>query len=779
MSHALNFGLCSFWIALLALLFSSCSATKNVPEGDALFWNYNIDVKSDQKLEDKSALELELAGTVRPKPNAKVLGIPFKLWIHNFFGPTDKEKGFKYWLSYKLGQPPVLLSSVDTTSIQGVMRSRMHNRGYFENHVSSTTEVKNKKAEINFTTTLQQPYKIRKVVYPKADSLPIFDDLRKLQQYSFLKVGENYNLNAMMAERDRLNERLKNQGYYNFSPDMLIFRVDSTVETRQVDIFMQIKRDAPIAGLKKYFIDDIYIFTNYSLTDTLPAIDTIRIQEVNYIPNENYIRGKHIMRSVFLEKGQEFSNRNHTLTISRLMGMGAFSYANINYIADTLEPYKLDANIYLTQAMKKSLRLEAQAVTKTNNFAGPGLMASFRNRNAFKGSELLTVNLVTRYETQIGGARTGVESGAKLNSYEIGLNTELTFPRFVAPFKVRSIRSDFVPKTRINLGYTFLNRVEYFQMNNYNLSYGYTWRPKRTLTWEVTPINIQYVQLGKTTPAFEERLRLQPFLRRSFEQQYIFGSIYRLIYSNQMRHWKTSNIYNSISLDLSGNSINAIKTLLGDDKPTEDNPRTIAKNPKFANQPFSQYVRLENDFRYYLNFSKKSMLATRLITGAGIPVGNSTTMPYIKQFSIGGTNSIRAFRARSIGPGSYVNPEPTSFFDQTGDIKLETNIEYRFPLSGFFFGALFVDAGNIWLVEEDAIDRPGGEFKPNKILNELAVGTGFGLRIDVEFFVLRLDLGIPVRRPGKDGKSVNVLGDNWSISGDDSMVLNIGIGYPF
>ncbi|MDX5347269.1 MAG: outer membrane protein assembly factor [Hymenobacteraceae bacterium] len=208
------------------------------------------------------------------------------------------------------------------------------------------------------------------------------------------------------------------------------------------------------------------------------------------------------------------------------------------------------------------------------------------------------------------------------------------------------------------------------------------------------------------------------------------------------------------------------------EKATDDEPRTV------IGQPYSQYSRFETDFRYYYKVGRESKIATRLIAGVGIPFGNSSTLPYVKQFTIGGTNSIRAFRARSIGPGTYKIPDELvqSFFDQTGDIKLETNIEYRFPISGFFKGALFVDAGNIWLLKESA-DRPGGEFKASDFLNELAVGTGFGLRVDVEFFVLRFDFGIPVRVPYEGGR--NVISDFSPGLGDNGFVLNIAVGYPF
>ncbi|HSI89731.1 MAG TPA: BamA/TamA family outer membrane protein, partial [Adhaeribacter sp.] len=543
---------------------------------------------------------------------------------------------------------------------------------------------------------------------------------------------------------------------------------------RQVDVYMRLKEDAPEKALRPYTIDDVYVFARFSLADSLYNADTIRFENYHYIPDENYVRARHLMPSIFLEKGRLYARQDHLLTIRRLMGLGAYKYANIDYAEDTLNAGKLDAFIYVTPALKKSLRLEAQMVTKSNNLAGPGLTASFRNRNAFKGSELLTLNLIANYENQIGGQAKESRTPLGLSSYELGVRTDLTLPRFITPFKVNNLRSESVPHTRISLGYSYLSRVEFFTMNSYTGSYSYNWKPRKTVTYEVTPVNLQFVRLANTTPAFDSVLQANQFLRRSFEQQFILGSIFQHTYDTRVYENRTSNFFNRFNIDLSGNVANAFKTLIGADAPDDDNPRSI------VGQPFSQYTRVENDFRYYFNLSKESVIATRFIAGAGFAYGNSSTLPYVKQFTIGGPNSIRAFRARSIGPGSYDIPDDLAFsyFDQTGDMKLEANIEYRFPISGWFKGALFVDAGNIWLLEESE-SRPGGEFKASRFMNELAVGTGFGLRVDVEFFVIRFDFGIPVRIPSDSNDQQNVLPEFRPGLGENGMILNIAIGYPF
>ncbi|MBJ6116590.1 BamA/TamA family outer membrane protein [Pontibacter sp. BT310] len=773
--------------AFVLLIVSGCAGTKRVPADDALFTGFNVQVdgKNDSSNRQK-LMETELSATVRPKPNFSILGMRPKLAIYNTFY-TEKEKGLKHWIQTKLGEPPVLISAVDTGNVNEIMSSRLHNRGYFNNAVQSKTNIKVKKATIDWRAFVSEPYRIRKIEYTLADSLPVHQDIQATEAGSLVIPGEPYDLEKMTGERVRIDANLKNKGYYYFSPDMLIFSVDTTVGNRQADVLMRLKKDVPSPSLRPYKIDDIYIFANYNLGDSLSVSDTIDYKGFHYIPNENYVRARHLLRGVFLEQDSLYSRQDHLLTINRLAGLPAYKYVNIDYKPDTTQTGKLDSFIYLTPAFKKTLRMEGRYVSKSNNFAGPGITISFRNRNALKGSELLSVDFIGNFESQVGGRGSGTppegqqDLNKNLSSYELGVQTSLTIPRIVSPFELRNLRTEFVPKTRIGLGFNFLNRVQYFQMNSFNASYSYNWRPKKEFTHDVTPINLQYVQLANTTIAFDTLLAQNQFLRRSFEDQFIIGSIYQFTFTNQLETNRTHQFFDNFTLDGSGNLINGLQSLTGAEDPEEDMPRTI------FGKPYSQYVRAENDFRYYFNFGNESQIATRFLAGIGYAHGNSTVLPYVKQFSIGGPNSIRAFRARSIGPGTYDAPDSLTFsyFDQTGDMKLEANIEYRFPLAGFFKGAVFVDAGNIWLLNETLKpngepDKPGGLFKGNEFMSQLAVGTGFGLRIDVDFFVMRFDVGIPVRSPNMPDGEQNVLSDlKFGFKGDNSLTLNIAIGYPF
>ncbi|MCJ8164662.1 BamA/TamA family outer membrane protein [Pontibacter sp. E15-1] len=773
---------------LLLLAIWSCNSTKTIPEGDALFAGYSVKVKGEKDSSKRQGdMEVELSPVVRPQPNASILGWRPKLGIYNAFY-TKKEKGLKHFIMTKFGEPPVLVSAVDTGNVSQIMSNRLHNRGYFNNQVGSTTTVKKKMGTIDWVAKVGEPYRIRKVAYTLNDSLPVHQDIKQTWSESLLKPNDPYDLGTMTQERVRIDAVLKNKGYYYFSPNTMIFSVDTTVGNRQADILLRVKREASAQALRPYTLDDIYILANYSVGDSLSTSDTLNVRGYHYIPDENYVKARHLLRGVFLDKDSLYTRQEHLLTTKRLAGLPAYKFVNIDYKPDTVNIGKLDAFIYLTPALKKSIRAEVQMVSKSNNFVGPGVTVSFQNRNAFHGSELLSLNLTGSFETRSGdtGAGTPPEGTetvgtGNLTSFQLGAQAKLAIPRIVSPFNLRNLRTEFVPQTRMGLGFDFLQRVDFFSLNSYNATYGYNWRPSQRFTFDATPINLQYVRLSNTSPAFQELLEDNPYLRRSFENQFIVGSIYQVTYSDQMLPDRANHFFDNVTLDLSGNLVSLVQGLAGASSPTDDAPRTLISDP------YAQYVMLDNDFRYYLNIGKESQLVARLVTGAGFSYGNSSTMPYVKQFSVGGPNSIRAFRARSVGPGTYIptESEQFSYFDQVGDIRLLGNLEYRFPIFGFFKGAVFVDAGNIWLLrdtfnDDGTVVKPGGKFEANNIISELAIGTGAGLRIDVEFFVIRLDLGIPVQAPYLPKGERNVLKDfNGSFSGTNSMVLNIGIGYPF
>ncbi len=456
------------------------------------------------------------------------------------------------------------------------------------------------------------------------------------------------------------------------------------------------------------------------------------------------------------------------------MNLGVFKFVNIRFDeVDSSGIPRLDVRVFVTPVLLKNIRLELQGVSKSNDLAGPVFNSSFRNRNLFRGAENFTLSLETGFETPLSGTAAG------LNSYEVGARAVLELPEFVTPFALEDVSTRFVPKTRIELGTRLLDRLQYFQMLSLDASFGYDWKETLTKEHVLNPVSFTLVHLAKRTPLFSALLTANPFLRRSYEEQFILGPNYTFTYNDQLESDRKNHLYFKGGIDLSGNLLYLAQSLFAGRKAGPDNPF------KIFGTPYSQYARFDIDLRhYYHSTDQATTIASRLVAGVGLAYGNSSTMPYVKQFYIGGANSVRAFNARSLGPGSYKTPDSLAangFFDEAGDIKLEANIEYRFPLVSILHGALFLDAGNIWLARDDPT-RPGAKFSGKTFLDEIAVGTGLGLRVDLSFFVLRFDLAFPLRIPYLPE------GERWVARqiafGDpgwrkNNFVFNIAIGYPY
>jgi outer membrane protein assembly factor BamA len=468
------------------------------------------------------------------------------------------------------------------------------------------------------------------------------------------------------------------------------------------------------------------------------------------------------------------------------MDLGAFKFVNIQFEEVHPDSSWLNTNIFLTPLKKKSIRAEFQAVSKSNNFVGPGIQVTFTNRNFLGGSELFQLKGNTSYEVQVSR-----RVGGALNSFELGLESSLTVPRFITPIRIDYSSKKYLPKTDFRVGGNVQNRVGFFRLNSLNVGAGYLWRESESKSHELFPVDINYVRTDNTSKGFDELLDRNTFLSNSFQNQFILGSRYSYTLNTQMRDdqvlefeerkYKTHSFYFNGNVQVAGNTTSGLQKAFN------------RESGEIFGSPYSQFVRGDVDFRYYLQFNLRSKLASRIVIGSGYAYGNSTTMPYIKQFSIGGSNSIRAFQARSIGPGAFNIREQLKvpqedgdaapvFIDQRGDIKLESNVEYRFDIIKSFKGAVFVDAGNIWLWKTDTTRMPGGAFDGKTFLKELAVGTGFGLRFDFSFFVLRFDLAFPIRKPYLPESDrwvfdrINLRSSDWR---KENLILNIAIGYPF
>ena len=760
----LHHSCCSF---ILFFLVSSCSNTKYLAEGELLYVGPKVKVEGKEvSKKERKSLKKEFTGLVRPKPNKKILGLRPKLYIYNLAGQPKKEKGFRSWLRNKVGEPPVLFSKVDLEFNKKVLQSYSENRGYFNTQIATDSTRKGKKATADFVIKPGKQYKIKQVIFP-SDSATLEKEIANTQQKSFLKTGEGYDLEKIKAERERIDANLKEIGYFYFNPDFIKVQVDSTVGNHQVDLLIKTKEETPLSARQVYKINEIVIYPNFSISNKqLVKTDSIlKHNDFTIIDQMNTFNPRIFDRTLYFKKGDLYNRTHHNLTLNRLVNLGTFKFVKNQFKISNTPGNFLDAYYYLTPLTKKAIRIEALAKTNSANYTGTELNINWSNRNTFRGAELLTISAFGGLEVQLAGQNKGFDV------YRVGTEMSLIWPRFLAPIALKS-SSGFVPRTKATMGYEYQNRSKLYSLNSFKASFGYLWKENIRKEHQLNVTEISFVSPTNVSDLYNEQIKLNASLGKVIEKQLIFGPTYSYTFTNTMQSTKKNTIYFKAGLDVAG-TIAGLAT-----------GANIKKGDtiKVFKVPFSQYGKLETEFRHYLKLTEKTQLASRIIVGAGLPYGNSAELPFIKQFFIGGTNSIRAFRARSIGPGTY-NPavETNSFLpDQSGDLKLEMNSEYRAKLFSVVYGALFVDAGNIWLVNENT-EKPGSRFS-SKFLNELAVGTGAGLRFDFSFLVLRTDFSFPLRKPYlPEGKrwvldQVDFGSRAWR---KDNLVFNLAIGYPF
>ncbi len=758
-------------IILFTWLFSACTGSKYLPEGKKFYNGAEISFKGQTKEIDKK-LERAADELLQPKPNTKIFGSRPQVWLYYIAGEPKKEKGLKHWLKYKLGRPPVYVEDVDSEKTSQILEDKMENEGFFESDVGFKLDENKKSVSVEYLVTVGQPYHIRNVSYPEdsSDFSKIIDSLRP---YSVLVEGNRYRLEDLSDERSNLENALKDRGYYYMDDRFMIFDVDTTVGNRQIDLFMREKENVPEKARGRFKLNSVTVLQQESFNkkDTLKT-DTVKVDSVYYLDPANAFRPKSVVSKVNLRPGQYYNKQAQDFTIGKLVGLNSFNYVNVNY-AESEEPGFLDASIYLIPKTKKSIRLELQAALNSNDYIGPLFQMTFQNRNFLKGSETFQIGLTAGFEAQL---YSGTQSGSQY-SFELGLNSSLSFPKFITPFHIDFRNSQFVPYTKIRVGAQRLNRVGYFSMSSVDLGFGYGWNETVTKRHQFYPIDIRLVNLTSTTEEFRDLLESNSYLRASYEEQFILGLSYSYFFNTQPDEARDSDsdFYFNGNLNLSGNVAYLVQSAF---------QKKEEGNFDIGDAEYSQYAKTDFDFRYFYEFDKKNKLAFRLITGVGFAYGNSVTMPYVEQFSIGGSNSIRAFRARSVGPGSYADTTSQSsdfIIDQTADFKLEFITEYRFDVIGAFKGAVFVDMGNIWTLEEDP-NRPGSKLEFNQLLDDLAIGTGVGVRYDAQYFVIRFDVAFPLRVPSYNASKwvfdKNAIPDP-PYRKVDNVVYNIAIGYPF
>ena len=761
--------------AAATVIFASCSTTKSLHEGEQLFIGLEK-IEYTGLSEDKTEADHlattkeEVEASLATAPNGALFGssyyrtpFPYRLWIWNAFSGSKNK--IAQWITKTFGKAPVLMRQVNPELRASVAQSVLHNHGYLNGKVSyKVVPQKNpKKAKIGYTVDFGPLYTIDSLEYlgfpSEADSL-----IRKTMDEALIGKGSPLDASAMDAERNRLSKIFRNNGYYFYQPGFASYLADTTAVPGKAQLRLQMADNLPGIALRKWYIGRINIDIRKQFMEQLTDSFSHRYFTVRFKGKRPPIRPRIILADLKLRPRQLFSYDKYTESLNKINGSGQFSSVEFNFtprdttgLCDTL-----DINLSCTFGKPYDFYIETNYKNKINGRHGPELVVGFVKRNAFRGGEKLDINLHGSYEWEQGGNVNG--ASGNMNSYEYGADASIEFPRLIVPFLKRR-RYFTTPSTYAKVSMNVLNRPDYFKMHTFSAEWTYTWQ--RSIKWrhEFSPLTLQYQKLNRTTAKFDSILYENPYLQTSMQNVFIPKMHYTLTYSSAA-HSRNPLVWET-TITEAGNILTLGHMAAGNK--WSDTDKELFKNP------YAQFLKLETDISKTWAVGEKSHLVAHANAGIIYSYGNSRTAPYSEQFYVGGANSIRAFAVRSIGPGSYTTDvSRLSYLDQTGDIKLQLNLEYRFNLFGGLYGAAFIDAGNVWALRDDGY-RHGSQFKLKNALKEMALGTGVGIRYDLDFLVLRLDWGVGLHVPYETGKS----GFYNIPKFKDGQALHLAVGYPF
>jgi outer membrane protein assembly factor BamA len=759
----------SIILVTFIMILSACSNTRFLTNDQVLYTGRTkIEIVNSHKIKKTSSVKNQVSSLTSHKVNNALFGKrilpPIGLWVHNYWKVNESKK-FWSWLHKTLSSSPVLISDVNPELRSKKIENELLDLGYFHTKVWSQVDTNAhnpRKAKVSYYVDLAPPYHYNEIA---------FDTLRDhldtlISKNNFgdqITSGAQFNLAKLKLSRDTLSRRIQNIGYFYFIPEFIELQADTIKENGKLNLSIGKREDLPQAILSVYRINKIIIKNSQGSDTAISKADTAWYDGIAIISSGDILKHEVLLNSIFFRKGDKYSYNAYQNTINRLNNLGVFRSVNVSFERNKTDSLSnlLDIMINLVMSDNINIDFETNLITKSSGYFGPLFATSVSHGNAFKGAERLKVALTGGFEWQ-WGAKSASQLGTY--SYEVGVSTGLTVPGIIIPFVQKNRSSMILLRTSINGDLNLLNRIAYYNMFSIKTNLNYQWSKNKDIQHSFSPIYLNSVNLLATTPAFDSVVNENIYIRKSFEEQFILGTKYEFTYNNTLTI-RPNNFLFQGGVSTSGNLIDLFAGL---GKSRSERPYN------FLNNIYSQYVKLTTDFRYYRNGFNKS-LVFRFYAGIGIPYGNSTALPYVEQFFSGGAYSVRGFTARYLGPGSYHTTDQSGYIDQSGDLKLEGNLEYRFQMSKILKGALFLETGNIWLVNED-INRPGAVFHLNSFYNQLAVGTGFGLRFDFTFFVLRADIGFPLRNPYVEDNRNWLFGTNKIFPGGQ---FYLAIGYPF
>lgn len=756
------------YITIILIAFWSCSTTKNIPDNQYLMNGYKI--KADTKQIDAAYYE----DFVRQQPNNKI-----RLSIYNMAG-QDTSK----WINRsirKLGQPPIIYSAQQTQISANQIARRLSNEGYLRAQVDTMLKIKDKKISVTYDIKNNGIYKIRNYEYT-IDNKDISKSLSLARKYTSIRPGVAFNQENLENSRERLTSYLRNIGYYKFSKEHFYFRVDTTLNSHQADVFLSLYKPQDSTSFKKFKIRNVSILSGYDpmsrRNERLFANpDTIDYKGVKMIRGKNnFLKNSTLYRNSYIRPGELYSDMAYTRTTGAYNGIEAVKQTNIAFTEVTENPNDsiqyLDAKVTLTPGNTHFLQTEIQG---TNSAGDLGIAPSitYQHQNIFNGAEILKIKLRGAYEFI-----SNKEKSNLLNNsfYEYGADVSLSFPLFLLPGLKRSWREQPSASTQISVGINNQHRKEYIRQF-FDAAITYRWTSNRSqLNHALSPFNINYVRMPSMSALFDSLYISNPspsnaMIRESYKDQLIASTTYGITYtnSNNKRYVRTprNQIMVRANFDISGWLPRLATSVFGAETDS------LGKK-QIAGISYAEYIKGDVSFSQTHRINSKSTLAYHVGLGIATPFGNSDVLPFETRYFSGGANSVRGWSTRYLGPGSFRGDSLSSFVNTVGDIKLDMNIEYRRKVSRLFELAGFIDAGNIWTIK-DYEAQPNGVFEFSEFYKEIALAYGVGFRLDLEFLLLRLDFGFKAYDPGREK------GNRWVMPNLSSnrMAWHFGIGYPF
>lgn len=747
------------FILLVVLFASACNTTKYVPENEYLL--NKVSIASD----NKSITKEETKTYIRQLPNAAVFGLfKLQLGLYNLSGSDSTKWWNRFWK--RVGDEPVIYNPQLTSVTENQISQLFRNRGYMNAEVNSDiSHPKEKIAEVTYNIKSNIPYRIRSysvnINYPELLQIAL-DTARSL-----IKHGNLFDSDVLDDERDRITSRFRNLGYYNFSKDYLQYFADSTLNTNEADLVLEVRNESELTDsidlvkvFQKYTIRKVYFYSETEKTlenlNSEISLDSLEIENYKFTyENIRNIRPSVLIQSTHIVPEDFYSDRAVERSYSSLNSLSAIKYMDISFRESGTD--KLDAFIILTPNKLQSISADVEG-TYSAGYWGLGGNINYGHRNIFKGSETLSLRGRAAYEYQ----------GRDQNAYELGGDVGLKFPTFLLPFATRDMKRNIRATTEINGSYSYRNRPKEYTGIVTGVGFKYNWSERFEVKHNFDVLNVSYVYYPFISPEYRAYLSTSPYFVYNFQNHLIMRTGYSGSYSNfrplqPLRNYSTLNY----GIETAGNLLYGINNLFNS---TKDDEGTF----KIFGIRYAQYVKTDFNLTRYQIFDKNNRIVYHAGVGVALPYGNNNLIPFEKRYFSGGANSVRGWTAYQLGPGTFRSKGGyIDYNTQMGDIRIDLNMEYRTKLFWKLDGALFLDAGNVWTIREYD-SQPGGVFRFSDFIGQLGVAYGGGIRADFSFFVLRLDLGLKLHNPALSRT------ESWrtKITKDD-YAFNLAIGYPF